>query len=75
MRKMQPFCIDCGATELLEVDHIVPLAEAPELAYEPLNLAVRCRHHNRTRGTSVTDAERQMVRDAIAARRRRVTAV
>lgn len=46
----------CASTEQLEIDHVVPLAEvidtAPELAFDPANLATLCRpchQHKKTR--------------------------
>ncbi|WP_201407773.1 HNH endonuclease [Mycobacterium intracellulare] len=71
---MQPFC-PCGATSQLEADHIIPVAVAPELAYEILNLTTRCRTCNARRGTNYTEAEGQAVRAAIAARKQRVANV
>lgn len=35
-------CILCGETERLEADHIVRLAEAPELAFDLENLQTLC---------------------------------
>jgi 5-methylcytosine-specific restriction endonuclease McrA len=40
-------CAYCGATELIEVDHIVPLARGG--AHEPTNLAPACRPCNRSK--------------------------
>ncbi|MCA2254810.1 HNH endonuclease [Mycobacterium intracellulare] len=56
----------------MTVDHIIPLSEAPKLAYEELNLRVLCRTHNAERGGRCTDAEREHVLSAIKARRRRL---
>ncbi|MBS1691924.1 MAG: HNH endonuclease [Actinobacteria bacterium] len=66
-RRRQPWCLDCGAVADLTVDHVIPIAEAPELAYEPRNLAVRCRPCNSRRGARCTDAERDAVLEAITA--------
>jgi 5-methylcytosine-specific restriction endonuclease McrA len=49
-------CIVCGATEELEADHILPLAEYPELAFDVENLRTLCRpcHINRDETTAST---------------------
>ena len=72
LRKASPLCeyLGCGATEPLEVDHIIPVSEDSSLALEPLNCRVYCRTHNRARGDRCTDAERQAVHAAIARRAR-----
>ncbi|ETB13982.1 HNH endonuclease [Mycobacterium avium] len=67
-RKAQPWCLDCRSTTDLTCDHIIPVAERPDLAWEPLNLTTRCRSCNGRRGNRCTDAERGQVLDAIAAR-------
>lgn len=72
LRKASPFCEQCGTATDLTVDHIIPLAEDPTLALEPLNCRVLCRFHNSQRQHRCTDAERQAVRDAIAARKLRM---
>lgn len=46
LRRMQPFCSTCGAREDLTVDHIVPLTERPDLAYDLDNLDILCRSCN-----------------------------
>lgn len=74
VRKTQPWCLDCNATVDLCADHIIPIAERPDLAYERLNLTTRCRRCNGRRADTCTDTERQAVLDAIAARRRRLPA-
>lgn len=75
LRKASPFCERCGATTDLTVDHIIPLAQDPALALEPLNCRVLCRFHNGQRQHRCTDAERQAVHAAIAARKHRTTQV
>jgi len=37
-----PFCESCGGKDKLEVHHIVPFHEAPELELEESNLIVLC---------------------------------
>jgi 5-methylcytosine-specific restriction endonuclease McrA len=71
-RKASPFCevLGCSNTSLT-VDHIISLDEAPELAFESLNLRVLCNYHNGIRQNQCTDAERQAVHAAIAARKAR----
>ena len=75
LRKASPFCESCGATTDLVTDHIIPLSERPDLAYEPLNCRVMCRTENASRRATCTEQERQMVLDRIAARKQRVRAV
>jgi 5-methylcytosine-specific restriction endonuclease McrA len=77
LRKRSPFCEwpGCGSTTNLTVDHIIPLSEDPALRLEPLNCRVLCRTHNTQRHNRCTDDERRMVREAIAARKRRRTAI
>jgi 5-methylcytosine-specific restriction endonuclease McrA len=69
LRKAHPFCSvpGCPSTDLT-LDHIISLAEDPSLALEPLNCQVLCRSHNSARQDRCTDAERQAVHAAIAAR-------
>ncbi|MFT9539150.1 HNH endonuclease [Mycobacteroides abscessus] len=67
-RRQQPWCLDCGTTEYLCADHIIPVAERPDLAYEELNITVRCRTCNGRRADHCTDADRNQVLAAIAAR-------
>jgi 5-methylcytosine-specific restriction endonuclease McrA len=71
LRQLSPFCEWCGTTTDLVVDHIIPISEDPSLALEPLNCRVVCRSENASRKANCTDAERQMVRDRIQARRNR----
>lgn len=43
-----PACAECGATGAVDVDHVVPLREAPHRRLDPTNLRTLCRrHHNR----------------------------
>ena len=74
MRRDSPFCeiAGCQSTDL-HCDHIISLAEDPSLAFEPLNLRVLCAFHNGQRQDHCTDAERQAVHAAIAARTARRT--
>jgi 5-methylcytosine-specific restriction protein A len=39
----QPVCQQCGAAQPSEVDHIEPLVDHPELAFERSNLQMLCR--------------------------------
>ena len=68
---MMPWCVDCGGTKQLEADHVVPVAVAPEQAYEILNLTTHCRTCNAKRDTNYAEAEEQAVRASIAARMQR----
>lgn len=61
-------CLKCGARSRLEVDHIVPIREAPERAFDLDNLQTLCPvHHGRkTRievGIAPLDPKRQQWRD------------
>jgi 5-methylcytosine-specific restriction enzyme A len=42
-------CVVCGTTiSPLDVDHVIPWTERPDLAFDPANLRTLCRlHHNR----------------------------
>ncbi|MHA3978748.1 HNH endonuclease [Halovulum sp. GXIMD14794] len=44
-------CVKCSARGRLEVDHIKPVRDAPELSYEPTNLQTLCKpcHSAKTR--------------------------
>ncbi|MBF6328510.1 HNH endonuclease [Nocardia transvalensis] len=50
LRRMQPWCSSCGATDRLTVDHITPVSERPDLAYEVNNLQVLCGRCNSRKG-------------------------
>jgi len=65
-------CVQCGVRSRLEVDHIRPVREAPELAFDLTNLQVLCAscHTRKTRtecGHPPLSEERQAWRDSIAA--------
>jgi 5-methylcytosine-specific restriction protein A len=45
-----PYCVDCGALAT-DVDHLIPVREAPERALDPSNVAPRC-HRDHSRRTS-----------------------
>lgn len=71
-RRMQPWCTDCGATEDLTADHILPKVDYPELVHSIENLAVRCRSCNSRRGaTAFTATEAQDVLERLQATHRR----
>jgi 5-methylcytosine-specific restriction endonuclease McrA len=74
LRKQSPFCELCGATADLTLGHIIPVSEAPELAYEICNLRVECRPCGSRRGTNCTEAERHAVSLAIEQRKQRAGA-
>lgn len=71
MRRLQPWCSECPATEDLTVNHVIPISERPDLAHEELNLTVLCRSCNSKRGDKYTDEERMAVETAIDERNRR----
>lgn len=61
-------CVQCGAVRNLEVDHIKPVREAPELAYLLDNLQTLCCacHSRKTRieiGLAPLEPERRAWRD------------
>ena len=39
-------CVECGGTEKLEVDHIIPVTVEPSLAMDITNLQVLCKPCN-----------------------------
>lgn len=65
------FCEHCGATEELQAGHIIPASERPDLIFVTENLRCECGTCNRRRSNTCTDDERQMVHEAIAARKAR----
>jgi 5-methylcytosine-specific restriction endonuclease McrA len=69
LRKASPFCEHCGATESLQLGHIIPASEREDLIYAIENLRVECGTHNRMRSDSCTDDEREMVEARIKARK------
>lgn len=64
-RAKQPWCSQCGTTNDLTVDHIIPVSVDPSLAYEPLNLDVLCRSCNGRKGDTITDTQIKAVHSAI----------
>lgn len=75
-RRLQPWCEDCGATEDLTADHVLPKLDYPELVHAIENLAVRCRSCNSRRGTTgftTTEAQAVLQRLQTAYRRRPTT--
>jgi 5-methylcytosine-specific restriction endonuclease McrA len=70
-RKAQAWCLTCGSTRDLCADHIIPVAERPDLGHEELNVTVRCRSCNGRRGDRCTDAEREQVLSAVKKRQQR----
>lgn len=65
VRRVQPWCLDCGTTDDLCADHIIPLAVAEELALVEQNVTVRCRTCNGRRADQYTAADAQGVLDAL----------
>lgn len=61
LRKLSPFCELCGAIEQLSVDHILPVSEAPELAYAEENCRIACLTCNGRRGNHFTPEEAHAV--------------
>ncbi|WP_124712697.1 HNH endonuclease signature motif containing protein [Mycolicibacterium nivoides] len=71
LRKFSPFCENCGSTEQLSVDHIIPVTQRPDLIFELANLRVLCMRCNRQRGSTCTNEERAMVEQRMDVRRQR----
>lgn len=67
LRRASPFCEACGTSADLTVDHVIPVADAPELAYAVENCRVMCRPCNGRRGDRVTLAEALDVLDRLRA--------
>lgn len=65
VRRLQPWCLDCGATEHLQGDHIIPVKIAPELALVVENVTVRCATCNGRRQDRLTVADAEGVLDAL----------
>jgi 5-methylcytosine-specific restriction endonuclease McrA len=43
-----PHCVDCGALAT-DVDHLIPVREAPDRALDPSNVVSRCHPHHSAR--------------------------
>lgn len=48
-------CLNCGSTEALEVDHVIPITDAPERALDASNVQTLCRRCNRRKGPAHID--------------------
>lgn len=75
LRRLSPFCEECGATERLSVDHIIPVSERPEWEYERVNCRVLCKPCNSRKGTKIIipiAVMEQRVREDKARRARRL---
>lgn len=72
VRRAQPWCTDCGRTDDLTADHVIPKSVAPELVHAIENVEVRCRPCNASRGaTGYTHAEARAVLSRLQATYRR----
>lgn len=65
-------CVQCGARGRLEVDHIIPVRDAPERAYDLTNLQTLCVacHSRKTRievGMGEPNPAREAWKDAVRA--------
>ena len=63
-------CVKCGARGRLEVDHVQPVRDRPDLAFDESNLQTLCRTHHtlKTRaelGMGEPDPERQKWREVL----------
>lgn len=68
-------CVQCGSRHRLEVDHVKPVRDRPDLAFDLTNLQTVCAscHTRKTRlecGHSELSPERQKWRDLVADMRR-----
>lgn len=75
LRRMSPFCELCGSTTQLQIDHIIPVSERPDLTFVVENLRVLCARCNGARKNRVTETERAGVEARIAAKKRRRVAL
>lgn len=57
LRRLQPWCTQCNATEHLTVDHIVPVSVDPDREFDESNLQVLCKSCNSQKGTKSTTPE------------------
>lgn len=48
-----PVCLKCGVKEFLQVDHKLPKAVFPSLAYDPRNFQILCRKCNLSKGVEI----------------------
>lgn len=65
-------CVNCGARGRLEVDHIKPVRDAPELAFDLANLQTLCKpcHSTKTKlevGFGAVDPKRAAWRELLTA--------
>ncbi|NKY35436.1 HNH endonuclease [Nocardia speluncae] len=71
LRKLQPWCTECGATNDLCADHIIPVSERPELVYATENIQILCRRCNgRKSGSPPSEAQRAEVEQRLKNRRK-----
>jgi thymidylate synthase (FAD) len=55
-------CVSCGATELLEIDHIVPVSQSRELAFDLDNLQALCAPCHKAKSRTERMAAQQTVK-------------
>lgn len=68
-------CVQCGSRHRLEVDHVKPVRDRPDLSFDLTNLRTVCKscHTKKTRlecGHAELSPERQAWRDLVADMRR-----
>lgn len=51
-RRAQPWCSECGSTDDLTADHVVPLADGGPMLPGPAGVAVLCRSCNARKGAT-----------------------
>jgi 5-methylcytosine-specific restriction endonuclease McrA len=56
LQEMGRRCAQCGATEAIQVDHILPRSKFPELALDRANLRPLCWPCNRRKNTKVLES-------------------
>lgn len=65
LRRLAPWCEQCGATEVLTVDHLLPVSDYPELNYAIENCRVLCKSCNGRRGNRFTRDDAEGVLDRL----------
>src|SRR5690606_15527647 len=71
LRKLQPWCSECGATDDLTCDHIIPVKERSDLTYATENIQILCRSCNGSKaGQPPSEAQRAEVEQRLKNRKK-----
>jgi thymidylate synthase (FAD) len=62
LKKFNSKCVSCESDEHLEIDHVIPVSQAPELAYDASNLQLLCKDCHREKSTEESVSAKQTVR-------------